>query len=271
MPVQSSPNLEGIADSSLDFETLCFTALCLGVLLFMHWATPRIRRLSIFDNATLNSIIDGLVIGYVFLQILPGLMLEVEGLKEQAESNFLKNEMNLVMTIFLFMLAGFLTLYAAEKNAHEKTRFGRESSQIIYMTHIGTVTFVNFIIALMIPSIASVSLPLLCTFTIVMGLHFIVQDHSLNHHFPNRFNEWGRYVLMIGMVAGWLVGVFLLPHAKIIPVAFLNAFLAGSLVLSVTRTEFSSFEGHSRFAAFIASLSVESAVIFIALLLENIG
>lgn len=256
---------------NLEFSSLLLTALCVVFLLFIHWGVPHFKKLNIIDNAILNSIIGGVALGYILLHLLPSLMLNVDDLREETHTNFLGTEKNLTFVIFLFVLIGFLTLYILEKIAHDKTKNNQESSQITYIANLGTLTYLNFVIALMMPAIASESLAALIAFTLIMGFHFVLQDQSMQHHFPQRFEQWGRYTIMVGIVIGWLVGVFLLPHAHTIPATLMAAFLAGALILGTVKIEFSLFEGHSHFPTFIASLCLEAAIAFIILLLEAVG
>ncbi|MBY0280699.1 MAG: hypothetical protein K2W94_00890 [Alphaproteobacteria bacterium] len=261
----------GITPHNLDFLSLSITALCVVFLLSVHWGVPRLRKLKIFDQSILNSITGGVALGYILLHVLPSLMLNLDDLRDSTYSNFLGNEKNFIFLVFVFVLLGFLTLYALEKLAHDKTRKGQEASQIIYITHVGTLTYLNLTIALMMPAMANESLSALMAFTFIMGLHFILQDHSMSHHFPRRFDELGRYIIMVGIVLGWLIGVFLLPHTHTVSATLMYAFLAGALILGTVKTEFSLFEEHSHFPTFIASLSAEAAISFIILLLETIG
>ena len=271
LSLEHSFALEGVVHPDLDFLSLSLTALCIIFLLSIHWAVPRLRKLNIFDDSILNSITGGVALGYILLHLLPSLMLDLDQLREETYSNFLGNEKNFTFLIFMFVLLGFLTLYILEKLAHDKTKNGLESNQIVYIAHVGTLTYLNFIIALMMPAVANESLSAMIVFTFIMGLHFVLQDHSMRHHFPKLFDELGRYIIMVGIVIGWLVGVFLLPHTYSVPATLMNAFLAGALILGTVKTEFSLFEGHSHFPTFIASLSLEAAVSFIILLLEAIG
>ncbi|MBY0461793.1 MAG: hypothetical protein K2Q34_01250 [Alphaproteobacteria bacterium] len=271
LPLEHSLALAGMAHPYLDFLSLSLTAICVVFLLAVHWAVPRLRKLNIFDESILNSITGGIALGYILLHVLPSLMLNLDELREETYSNFLGNEKNFTFLIFMFVLLGFLTLYILEKLAHDKTKNGQESSQITYIAHVGTLTYLNLTIALMMPAMANESLSALMVFTFIMGLHFVLQDHSMSHHFPKLFDELGRYIIMVGIVVGWLIGIFLLPHTHTISATLMYAFLAGALILGTVKIEFSLFEGHSHFPTFIASLSAEAAISFIILLLETIG
>ncbi len=254
-----------------EYPNLGITTGCALFLLLIHWAVPRIRKLDLFDAGILNSIAGGLALGYVFLHALPSLILNIAALKEQTHGRFLSDEKNLLFVIFMFALAGFFVLYVLEKIAHDKSKKGEEGGVVIYYSHVGTLTYLSFSVALIIPIMAHESLASLLLFTFIMGFHFILEDHAMSHHFPSRFNHVGRYIIMGGVGLGWLIGTFLLPHHYTLTTTLMNSFLAGVLILSTTKTEFALLEERSHFPTFIASLAVKTAIIFIMLLLENVG
>lgn len=262
--------LNGEDSQPLEFFSLFLTALCIVLLLFIHWITPRFRKLDLFNNAILNSMIGGFSFGYVLLNILPKLMLNLEELREETHSNFLGNERNFTFIIFMFFLIGFLVPYILEKLTSVRTEIDKKSNCIYYIANVGILTFLHFIIALMIPAIANESLLGLFVFTFIMGSYFILQDYSMSHHFSDFFDELGRYIIMIGIVSGWLVGVFLLSHTHNITETLMSAFLAGALILGVLKIEFSTTKGYSHFPTFVASLSVQAAGSLIILLLQSI-
>ncbi len=256
---------------SIEYQSLGMATGCVLFLLLIHWSFPKIRKLDIFDNSILNSIAGGLILGYVFLHILPSLIFNIGDLKEQASSHFLSDEKNLLFVIFMFVLAGFTILYTLEKIAYDHVRQNKEAGTVVYAAHIGILMYLSFSIALIMPIISQNSFSSLILFTTIMACHFILEDHSMIYNFPTRFTNIGRYIVMGGIVLGWLIGNFFTPYHYTFITTFMNAFLAGALILTTTKTEFALLEGRSHFPTFIASLSVKAAVVFIMLLLENIG
>jgi hypothetical protein len=260
-----------LAEGVVEYANLGITASCALFLLLIHWAIPRIRKSNIFDHSILNSIAGGMALGYVFLQALPSLIFNIGALKEQAYTHFLNNEKNLLFVIFMFILAGFFVFYTLEKIAHDKSKKGEEGGPFIYYSHIGILTYLNFSVALIIPLMINENFFNLLFFTSIVGFQFILEDHAMTLHFPTRFNHIGRYIVMGGVCVGWPIGAFLVPHHTTLTLTLMNAFFAGAIVLSTIKTEFALLEGRSHFPTFIASLSITTAIVFILLLLENIG
>jgi hypothetical protein len=241
------------------------------ILLGVHWIVPRLRRMNSVNDAILNSIGSGLALGFVFLHMIPDFINNVSSLKQQAYSNFLQDDKNLLFVIFLFVLGGFCVWYWLEKLAHDRTKKGEEAGFFIYSCHIGMMTFTSFSVTALMYTIGNESIFGLILFTLIMAFHFILEDHSLSHHFPKRFKYTGRYLIMLGVLSGWLFSLYTNDQTQTLVTTFMNAFLAGTLILATAKTEFSLLEGKSHFPTFLASLITKAFIVFIILLLENIG
>ena len=122
LPFEHSLALKEAAPQNLPFSSLFLTALCVIFLLFIHWGVPRFRKLNISNDAILNSITGGVVLGYILLHLLPSLMLNLDELRDETHSNFLGNEKNFIFLVFMFVLLGFLAFYILEKLAHDRTK-----------------------------------------------------------------------------------------------------------------------------------------------------
>lgn len=254
-----------------DFDVTMLSGLCMLFLLFVHWIVPRLRRMNSFNDAILNSIGSGLSLGFVFLHMIPSFVNNIPALKQLAYSNFLQEENNLLFVIFLFVIAGFCVWYWLEKLADDRTKKGEESGFFIYSCHIGMMTFTSFSITCLMHPMGGESLFGLLLFTLVMAFHFVLEDHCLSHHFPSRFKHSGRYIIMVGALVGWLFSLYDSQQIQTLFTTFINAFLAGTLILATAKTEFSLLKGKSHFPTFLASLIVKALIVFIILLLENIG
>ncbi len=252
-------------------EVALVSGFCSLLLLLIHWIVPKLRKMDYFNDAILNSIGGGLALGYVFLHAIPSFIHNIPFLKSQATSQFLHNEKNLLFIVFMFVLAGFCVLYALEKLAHDYTRQGKESNAVLYLSNIGVMTYLSFSITAIMPAIGHENIYSLLLFTFIMGFHFVLEDHALTHHFPTRFTHWGRYTIMLGVLGGWIYGACSQETFPTFTTVFMNAFLAGGLIISTTKTEFTLLEGKSHFPTFLASLITKTVVVFIMLLLENIG
>ncbi len=260
-----------MANKGTHVDVAMASALSVVCLLFVHWLVPRLRRMNSFNDAILNSIGGGFALGYVFLHAIPGFIGNLPLVKQQATTNFMQDEKNLLFIIFLFVVLGFCVWYALEKLAHDRSKKGEEAGAIVYRSHVCMMMCAGFLTTLIIPVLARESLYGMILFTVIMAFHFVLEDHSLSHHFPKRFKYSGRYMIMLGILGGWLLSFYLNEHVHMLLTTFMGAFLTGGLILATAKTEFSLLEGKSHFPTFIASLTFKSLIVFILLLLENIG
>jgi low temperature requirement protein LtrA len=81
-------------------------------------------------------------------------------------------------------------------------------------------------------------------FTGAIGLHFLLVDRSLEEHHPRRFPRVGRWVLVAGLLAGWL-GSVLIPADHILAVALMTAFVGGAVLLTTFTEELPPERGSS--------------------------
>jgi uncharacterized membrane protein len=85
-------------------------------------------------------------------------------------------------------------------------------------------------------------------FSIAMALHFLVNDFGLLEHHKERYIRYGRWLLVLALVAGWAVGFAIqLSHTLFV---LLLAFVGGGIILNVLKEELPE-ERESRYWAFI--------------------
>jgi hypothetical protein len=254
---------------TLNGKILLITLLCSFIIMAIHFFAPKIRKIEEINTGILNSIGGGLTLGYVFLHALPSLILDISNVQGMAHSRFLQEPKNMLFVIFLFALGGFFVAYVLEKLAHESTRKGQEANRFIYYSHIMVLAFLSFSVAIIMPIIAQESLMSLGIFTVVMAFHFLLDDHAISHHFPARFSNRGRYIVMGGTLLGVIIVTFVMRHNITVASVFCNAFLLGAMILVTNKTEFSLLEGRSHFPTFVSSLFIKAVVVFIMVLLES--
>jgi hypothetical membrane protein len=93
-------------------------------------------------------------------------------------------------------------------------------------------------------------------FAVAMGLHFAANDQSLIEHHGKRYQEIGRWLLVVGLIVGWLIGV--LPAFEIRPdlLALLLAYIAGGTIMNILRHELPDTDRSSDVFAFAAGATV---------------
>ena len=91
-------------------------------------------------------------------------------------------------------------------------------------------------------------------------LHFTVNDHALRSHHKALYDRFGRWLLALAVIGGYLIGTtYMLNEASI---AILWAFVAGGLILNVIKDELPQHRETS-LAAFLTGMSGYAALLVI--------
>jgi hypothetical protein len=93
-------------------------------------------------------------------------------------------------------------------------------------------------------------------FAVAMGLHFLANDHSLVEHHGERYQRIGRWLLVAGLITGWLIGT--LPAVEIRPdiLALVLAYIAGGTIMNILRHELPDTDRSSDVVAFATAAAV---------------
>ncbi len=192
----------------------------------------------------------GISVCYVFLELLPDLtarqaMIDTGGFLRGLEHH-----------VYILAMVG-LTVFFAVETVSRKSRHRNRHSGTSEFTGTGafwfsTVSFVilNASIGYAIASPGDEAVEPLWLFALVMGLHFLANDCSLVEHHGRRYERTGRWLLVGGLVAGWLIGI--VPQFEIQPqaLALVLAFIAGGTILNILRNELPDTDRTADVAAF---------------------
>lgn len=180
------------------------------------------------------SFAGGVSIAYVFLEMLPGLVEYNKPIGEYLILNQWLTSFTELM-IYIVSLIGFLIYYGLDVFA-ERYQTITHDNRIVYLLHISMFCFYNMLIThtMSLRAVAGPTYTLL--FTFAMALHFVLTDRKFSRTYPIRFNHFGRFFLNLSLLIGWILSVIFNP-VSVLFVAFMMAFLAGSIMLNVFREE----------------------------------
>ncbi len=230
------------------------------VLVALHVAAPRIRRLPLVPERVTGSFAGGLAVAYVFLHLLPELAEGNEAIGE-ALSDVVEPTPLLELGVFLVALAGFAAFYGLERLARTRAATGpggREPAGV-YWLHLGSFMVYNALITYTMALRLRTGLAFAVLFTIAMGLHFVLTDRSLEEHYPRRFPRSGRLLLAAALLSGWALDALFAPDSTVV-VALLTALLAGSILLNVFKDELPT-TGRSSYGWFLTGLASYAALL----------
>ncbi len=192
----------------------------------------------------------GIGVAYVFLELLPDLA-DQQSLIEG--TGFLPG---LEHHAYILALVG-LTVFFAVETISRKSRSLSRASGASEFTGNGAFWFsiisfaiLNASIGYAVASPGDEAVEPLWLFALAMGLHFLANDCSLVEHHGARYEHLGRWVLIGGLVAGWVAGM--VPRFEIPPgaLALVLAFIAGSTILNILRNELPDTDRATDVAAF---------------------
>jgi hypothetical protein len=187
--------------------TLAITLVLVG----LHLAAPRIRKLPFIPEAATGSFAGGLAVAYVFLHLLPEIAEGNEAIGE-ALSDVLQPTPLIDLGIFLVALAGFTAFFALERLADRRvgprsdeaggTGTRDRSSTGVYRLHLGSFVVYNALITYTMPLRLRTGVLFALLFGLAMGLHFVLTDRSLEERYGARFGRTGRLVLAAALILG---------------------------------------------------------------------
>lgn len=207
--------------------------------------TPRSRFLSLAG---------GVAVAYVFLHLLPELNEYQERLEGHLESGIFASIENHILVISMLGLAVF---YGLERLATEMNK--RESGNVFWL-HMALFVFYNFSIGYVLAESEFDSAWTMTLYFLALGIHFITVDQGLRHHHITMYDQKGRLLLSVSVLAGWGVGAF--SALDELTLSIIVAFLAGGIILNVMKEELPR-ERDSSFRAFALGLVGYSALLLI--------
>ena len=204
----------------------------------------------------------GISIAYVFVEVLPKLSYGQATLAGTAG----KLSQALGQEVYLFALVGLVTFYSLEVFAKRSRVANRGqtgedcTSPGAFWVHTSSFALYNALLGYLLREAEHQGL-LNCTLLFfALMLHFTVNSHALRSHHKALYNRFGRWLLALAVVGGYVVGtLYMLDKASI---AILWAFVAGGLILNVIKDELPQHRETS-LGAFLTGMSGYAALLVI--------
>jgi hypothetical protein len=232
------------------------TLLTVLVLAIVHLAAGTTALLGLRWRPRALSAASGVSVAYVFLDLLPDLA------EQQSVIDRVGLFPSLDRHIYILALVGLTVSLWVETASRESRRRRRAIGE---PDETGTATFWLSIISFMVLNAAigyAVASPgdravePLWMFAVAMGLHFLANDHSLVEHHGDRYQRIGRWLLVAGLITGWLIGS--LPAVEIRPdiLALVLAYIAGGTIMNILRHELPDTDRSGDVVAFATAATV---------------
>lgn len=231
-------------------------AVVLAVVLAAAHVLAGRMRFDAIPRSKWMSVAGGVSVSYVFIQLLP----ELAAAAEEIEGGLAAA---LGRPVYVLALLGLALFYGIERFSRgtRKERRDRgqsdEAAQVVTWFSFAIYSLYNAVIGYVLvrehETVAAVSL-----FALAMGLHFVINDHSLREHHKDDYHRAGRWVIAGAILLGAAVGLVTEVEAAVI--GALIAFIAGGVILNVMKEELPE-ERESSFGAFAAGAAGYTALL----------
>lgn len=194
------------------------------------------------------SVGGGVAIAYIFIDLLPKL----------CASDFLVNTAlhpyipYIEKHVYITALAGFILFYMVDRS--QNSLAGMQLS-------INSYALFNFLIGYAVADPFNPEVRPLMLFTIALGLHLFVNDHSISEKLGASYQTRERWILALALYVGWFTGfVYELPTPA---VALVSAFVGGGVIMNVTRHELPSENPNSTPLFLFATVLYAAILLFV--------
>ena len=225
-------------------EAWLSTGLAAALLAAVHGWAGAVQEVPGRWRAPAVSAAGGLSVAYVFIGLLPELAQHESAIKRLP--GFLVFP-ELEVHVYLFALLGLLLFHAVDRWAVRREARGLTSESVVFWGETTVLGLYNLLLGYLLDQRATKGFVPLLLYTLAIGAHLLVSDRSLWRRHPRSYGRHGRYLLIGGLAAGWLVGRL----TTVSEVAFARWFsvVGGAILLNVLRAELpAGREGH--FVAF---------------------
>lgn len=216
-----------------------------------------------FKEADFASFSAGVGAVYVFIHMLPQLSHGQHLLEEEFPSiNFIGSQ----YTIYLIALAGFIFFYMFDTFLSHTRRLPtdeyRTSSELaFYWTNIIFISLYNMLIGYVVGSYTIDNVSYRIVYMIAYVIHFLTIKHGIYHVFPKKYENQGRYPIIVGLFIGYFIGHYF-PVSQL-TLSLGEALLTGAMVLTVFKHELPN-EQDSKTKAFTVGI-IASILLFMLL------
>jgi zinc transporter ZupT len=206
------------------------------------------------------SFAGGTSVAYVFVHILPELADDQVILSEYFGVTFLEHHAYLVALFGLIVFYGLEKAFRYTKRKNISPAERKDAFERFFWFYIGSYVLYNALIGYLLVNREDDTVMGLLFYTIAMGFHFLVNDFSLNAQFKKLYEEKGRIVLALGVIAGWFLGNVIEFHEA--ELAILRGFISGGIILGVLKEELPE-EKRSKFWAFAGGAAIYSVLLLL--------
>ena len=209
------------------------------------------------------SFASGISASYVFLDLLPDLS------QRQATIDALGILTLLDRHVYILALLGMVIAFWVETASRESRRRRRRSGgpdqtgRAVYRLSIASFVVQNGAIGYAVGSPGDQAVEPMWLFAVALGLHFLVNDHSLVEHHGERYQRQGRWWLVGALLVGWAVGSANSIRLPDVVLALVLSYIAGGTILNILRHELPDTDRSADVGALVLGTAGYTALLLI--------
>ncbi|WP_050182036.1 hypothetical protein [Domibacillus robiginosus] len=235
--------------------------LAIGFAL-IHFFSKNMTFLSEKPRSRFLSIAGGIAVAYVFIHLLPELHRYQNEIGEKMKQGMLGYVDNHILLVSLF---GLVVFYGLERLVKKSKRKGSNKGEGkaaagVFWLHMASFFLYNMVIGYLLIREEYESIWGMFFFFLAMGVHFVINDHSLRETYKAAYDQYGRLLLTAAILLGWGIGAA--AEVDELSISLLVAFIAGGVILNVMKEELPE-ERESSFGAFCMGIIVYAALLML--------
>ncbi len=201
------------------------------------------------------SVAAGVSVATVFIDLLPGISEKQARFSANAPASAaLFHE----QAIYLAAMLGFILFYGLEYMVASSPSGEKVNGLVTFSLRIAAFAAYSSFIAYVLVDNTWNDLQSLSLYSLAMALHLLLVNHSLAEQDRERYEYWGRWILGLAVMAGWVVG-------SIAPVpelwlARVTGFVSGGVIMNSLVVELPEGRG-GRFWYFVLSAALYAFVL----------
>lgn len=203
-----------------------------GVLALAHFLAPYVVRLRPKLEPQLSSLAGGFAVAYVCLELIPSL---------GTGHDFVGRR------IYFTILVGFTFFFGLKVWIHRRRRKSVHYEHANYGVVFAANFLFNMLLAIAMTRTAPDSILAAVVFAALMGAHLLADDLAIAELYPERFQKYGRFVMMAAIAIGMYIGIFRDPSQ--VATDLVAAFLTGLVFYQAFREDLPAID-KARFAEF---------------------
>ena len=245
------------------------TAIAVMILLLIPMALPILREFPGFNISKVSSIGGGMAMTAVFVFMVPDVIAKIAHVSAHTNIEFLKAEHHLMFVVFTTFLAAFCTMYALEKVALDKTKASVKPSLFVFYLHMGILCAMLIALVSSFPALSKASFYAIGLVCMLAVFEIFLEEIALLKHFGDLYSHRGRYIVMLAIIIGWIIGIKFFTQETSVFTLMTQAFVIGMILTAVVKGEFDLINQSNNYIIFIIAAFVKVLIVLGLIFIED--